>query len=175
MAKHIANVYTITGLTNLVVGSSIMAASTAAGAVLPQGYAQAVFGSSAIFGKLTDQNRRKADRVLTKFRAHIEKHWAEWSDMPNARDDGLRASVLQSFDDVIPKIRLETSEIVAQRLDPDRLADLMLQKAQIAMPNVFGAHLANDRDAVVACDLLRDISWRAYAHPTRSMPPLPHR
>lgn len=164
MAKNIANVYTITGLTNLVLGSSIMAASAVSGAILPQGYAQAAFGSGAILGKLTDQNRRQAERFLKKFRAHVEKHWAEWSDMPNVKDDGLRASVLQSFDDVLPKIQLDTSEIVAERLNPNRMADLMLQKAEAAMPSVYGAHLANDRDGAVTRKFLWDISYRAYDH-----------
>lgn len=162
LARNIANVYTITGLTNIVLGTSLMAASTAAGAVLPAGYAQVAFGGGAIFGKLTDQNRRKADRVLKKFRNYIEKQWPDWSEIPDAKDDGLRASVLLSFDQVIPKIQLDSSEIVAERLDPDRMANLMLQKAEAAMPSVYGAHLANDRDATVARAFLWDISHRAY-------------
>lgn len=162
MARNFANVYTITGLTNIVLGTSLMAASTAAGAVLPAGYAQAAFGGGAILGKLTDQNRRKADRVLKKFRNHIEKHWAEWSEIPDIEDDGLHASVLHSFDQVIPKITLDASEVVAQRLDPDRMANLMLAKAEAAMPGVYGAHLRDDRDARVARAFLWDICHRAY-------------
>ena len=85
MAKSLANVYTITGLPNLVVGGTIMTATAVAGAALPQGYAQAAFGSSSIFGKLTDQNRRETTRVLKSFQKQLEKNWADWSDMPKAR------------------------------------------------------------------------------------------
>ncbi len=164
MAKSLANVYTITGLTNLVVGGTIMTATAVAGAALPQGYAQAAFGSSSIFGKLTDQNRRDTERVIKTFRKQLEKNWSSWSDMPHVRDDGQRASILKSFDDVIPKIRLDSAEMVDERLDPDRMADLMLRKAETAMPNAFGAHVTRDTDVALARRFLWDISRQAFAH-----------
>jgi len=122
MARNTVNVYTITGLANLVVGGTIMTASAVLGGALPQGYAQAAFGSSTIFGKLTDMNLRKTQRVLKQFQKKLEKHWDVWSDTPHIKDEGLRANVLQNFEDVLPLIRLDASEMVDQRLDPDRMA-----------------------------------------------------
>lgn len=164
MGRNLVNVYTITGLANIVVGGTLMTAATALGGALPQGYAQAAFGSSSIFGKLTDQNMRKAERVLNQFKKHLEKHWDAWSDMPHAKDDGLRASVLHSFEDVVPLIRLSAAEMVGQRLDPDRMADLMLRKAEVAMHGSFGAARKAQEDVATARRFLWDISHRAFAH-----------
>jgi len=161
--RRYLNTDSLTGLANIVLGGAITSAAMVAGGVLPSGAIQASFGLSELMGSVTAQSRRDIDIVTARVRRQLERDWERWAGLDAIADEGLRASVLQSFDDVLPRIRLDPAEFVNQRFDAAAMADMMLRKAEREMPQVYGQAQARGRDGALAREVLWNLSHRTYA------------
>ncbi|WP_420859129.1 hypothetical protein [Marivivens marinus] len=160
MRKVLPNAETLGGFTTILFGASIFAAATASGLPVPPGTAQASFGLGTIIGHLSHRRRFNAEKVIADLRRQIEDDWT--NHLPGHADPGQIEAAIRAFDEVLPLIEISSTEVVGRRLDPARMADLFLAKAEAALPDVYRPASRHDADARLARAFLADLTESAY-------------
>ncbi|WP_377507232.1 hypothetical protein [Octadecabacter sp. R77987] len=148
----------------ILMGASIFAVSAGTGVVPPPGTVQTSLGAGNLIAHLSDEKRKSAEHVLAQFRKQIEKDWQAWAPRASHATDDMRESALTSFDAVLPLIKLRPAEVVAQRLDGERMADLLLEKAEAALPAVYANRNPRDHEAALARKFLWNLTFKAYSY-----------
>ncbi|MCA3562576.1 MAG: hypothetical protein IOC82_16285 [Aestuariivirga sp.] len=149
-------------LAGILIGVSVAGAAAAGTGLLP-GLTEVGTGAAGLWLRLTGQRRRNADAVLDKLTQTIRQEWQAWGQTASFADDGLRASVVKSFEEVIPRCTIPAASVVAARLDADAVADLVLAQAEVALPQVYADRNPRNTEAHHARLFLRDVTRRAYA------------
>ncbi|MFT5744464.1 MAG: tetratricopeptide (TPR) repeat protein [Paracoccaceae bacterium] len=146
----------------ILMGASIFAFSASTGVVPPPGTVQTSLGAGSLIAHLSDEKRKSAEHILALFRKQIEKDWKVWSANASHANDAMRESAMASFDQVLPHIKLRPSEVVSERLDGKRMADLMLAKAEVALPSVYASRNPRDHESALARKFLWELTNQAY-------------
>ncbi|MFN7595327.1 MAG: hypothetical protein ACK5PT_00930 [Cereibacter sp.] len=149
-------------LATLLIGVSVAGAAAAGTGVLA-GLTEVGTGAAGLWLRLTGQRRRDADAVLAKLTQTIGQDWQAWGQTASFADDRLRASVVASFETVIPRCTIPAASVVAARLDADAVAGLVLAQAEVALPGVYADRNPRNVEAHHARMFLRDVTRRAYA------------
>jgi len=148
-------------LATLLIGVSV--AGAAAGTGVLAGLTEVGTGAAGLWLRLTGQRRRDADAVLGKLTQTIGQEWQAWGQTASFADDRLRASVVASFETVIPRCTIPAAAVVAVRLNADAVAGLVLAQAEVALPGVYADRNPRNVEAHHARMFLRDVTRRAYA------------
>ncbi|MCA3453101.1 MAG: hypothetical protein INF45_02150 [Rhodobacter sp.] len=149
-------------LATLLIGVSVAGAAAAGTGVLA-GLTEVGTGAAGLWLRLTGQRRRDADAVLGKLTQTIGQDWQAWGQTASFADDRLRASVVASFETVIPRCTIPAASVVSARLNADAVADLVLAQAEVALPQVYADRNPRNVEAHHARMFLRDVTRRAYA------------
>lgn len=154
----------IGGLANICVGAAIVGTVGLTGLVLPTGATVAAFGGNAVLGHLGEQHRRSLTYAIRKFRKELERNWRKWAAGTETGADADVDSAIAAFETVMADISVRPEDLVAQRLDPRKLADLMVAKAEAVMPAAYGRRSAGTREATLARKFLWELTHAAFAH-----------
>ena len=149
-------------LAGILIGVSVAGAAAAGTGVLA-GLTEVGTGAAGLWLRLTGQRRRNADAVLAKLTQTIGQEWQAWGQTASFADDRLRASVVASFETVIPRCTIPAAAVVAVRLNADAVAGLVLAQAEVALPQVYADRNPRNVEAHHARMFLRDVTRRAYA------------
>lgn len=146
----------------MLLGVSIAGAATA-GLVLAPGSSEALGGLTGLVLRLRGRSRTDADKVLATLQRELKANWRAWGTHSSHADEGLRESVIASFEEVIPSCAPTPAEVVGKRLDADAIASLVLSKAIKARPDLYTDRSPNDTDAHLARTFLTNVTTQAYA------------
>lgn len=162
MSKFIRNPETLGGLANLLLGASICSASLATGIVPPGGAAQFSFGIATLLGHFSNRHVKSAEHVLAQFHRKLESDWRAWAAGSGDTTTEELELAIASFNEVLPLIELSPAEIVSKRFDAQAMADLILSKAETAMPDAYRPTQQNS----IARRFLHDLTRQAYGYLT---------
>jgi tetratricopeptide (TPR) repeat protein len=149
-------------LGTMLIGVSV-AGVALAGAGVPPGILEGGVAGAGLFLRLRGQRRSDADAVLRNLKQVIRQEWQAWGQTASFADENLRASVLASFEQVIPRCAIPAAGVVGVRLDPDQVAQLVLAQAEIALPVVYGNKDPRNTESHHARLFLLNVTRRAYA------------
>lgn len=149
-------------LGTMLIGVS-MAGVALAGADVPPGILEGGAAGAGLFLRLKGQRRSDADAVLRKLKQVIRQEWQAWGKTAAFADETLRASVLASFEQVIPRCAIPAAGVVGVRLDPDQVAHLVLAQAEIVLSVVYASKDPRNTESHHARLFLLNVTRRAYA------------
>ncbi|MCA3556353.1 MAG: hypothetical protein IOC69_12270, partial [Aestuariivirga sp.] len=149
-------------LGTMLIGVSV-AGVAAAGAGVPPGLLESGTAGAGLFLRLKGQRRSDADAVLHKLKQVMRKQWQAWGETATYADDNLRAFVVANFEHVIPLCAIPAAGVVGARLNADRVAQLVLAQAEIALKEVYADKNPRNVEAHHARLFLLNVTRRAYA------------
>ncbi len=146
----------------MLLGLSI-AGAAAAGLDPAPGLTEALIAGAGWLTRLRGQRRTDAERVLRDLQQDLRREWQNWGFQSSHVNANLRASVVASFEQVIPHCAPLPAELVGQRLNPEAISDLVLRKAVNALPEIYADPNPHNSDAHLARKFLTNLTTRAYA------------
>jgi tetratricopeptide (TPR) repeat protein len=149
-------------LGTMLIGVSV-AGVALAGAGVPPGILEGGVAGAGLFLRLKGQRRSDADAVLRNLKQVIRQGWQAWGQTASFADENLRASVLASFEQVIPRCAIPAAGVVGVRLDADQVAQLVLAQAETALPVVYASKDPRNTESHHARLFLLNVTRRAYA------------
>jgi tetratricopeptide (TPR) repeat protein len=149
-------------LGTILIGVSV-AGAAAVGVTPPPGMVEAGTGGAGLFARLTGQRRSDADAALVRLTQVMKRDWQEWGKTASFLDENLRASVVKSFEEVIPRCAIPAAGIVAVKLDAEQVAQLVLVQAELRSPEVYADKNPRNTESHHARLFLLNVTRRAYA------------
>jgi tetratricopeptide (TPR) repeat protein len=149
-------------LSTMLIGVSV-AGVALAGAGVPPGILEGGVAGAGLMLRLRGQRRSDADAVLRSLKQVIRQEWQVWGQTATFANENLRASVVASFEQVIPLCAIPAAGVVQVGLDADRVADLVLAQAETALPTVYADKNPRNTEAHHARLFLLNVTRRAYA------------
>ncbi len=137
---------TLTDVAQSLVGCGAAGASLAAGVPIPPGMIEAAGAGASFFGRLLGERRRSVETVVDVFEPDLERRWRDRGAQSSNADDGARADALLNIEEVYNAAALPPDALAVVRLDPERTARDVLERAQAMRPNAYGA-LGSGTDA----------------------------
>ncbi len=147
----------------ILVGASV-AGVAASGVSLPNGVIESLVGGFGLWAKARYDARADADRVVRRLTTELQRERQGWGALSTHASEGIRANAPASFLRVIPLCALLPEEVVGQRLSPEPIAELFLQKAAKALPSVYANPDPGNPETHLPRQFLLRLTTRAYAN-----------
>ena len=146
----------------MLVATSVAGAATGGVAVVP-GAAEALTSGSGFLARLSGQRRSDAHRIIRETTTTVRTQWTDWIATSSRTDERDLANAVASFEEVAPRIAPRPADVVAKRLHASAIADLILERAEVARPEVYADKSPHNATAKLAREFLHELVRRSYA------------
>ncbi|SDT93582.1 tetratricopeptide repeat protein [Stappia sp. ES.058] len=145
----------------MLVATSVAGAATGGVAVVP-GAAEALVSGGGLLTRLSGQRRSDAHRIIHETTVIVRAQWTVWIATSSRTDEADLANAVASFEEVVPHIAPRPADVVAKRLKATAIADLMLERAEAARPDLYADKSPRNATAKLAREFLHELVRRSY-------------